>query len=262
MKLAHVADLHFGAARMDVLAAAQDAILNARPDALIVSGDVSQRGKRVEFAAAREWVDEIGLPSLVVPGNHDTPLLNVHARATAPFARYRDYFGDLTRSLKIGSGRIDPLNTARGWQARKNWAEGSVRLSDLEAAIEASGSAHHPHLLACHHPFRSMQGALLRTETRRGDIASQRVAASPVSVVLTGHVHTPHVEEVVEPGGKYLAVSAGTLSTRLRRAPPGFNMLSFSPDKVSVTAFALSGDVFVAQPTLSYRLNQAEPGDA
>lgn len=259
MRLVHVADLHFGAARDDVMSAASDAILRAKAEGLIVSGDVTQRGKRVEFAAARQWVDEIGLPTLVVPGNHDTPLMNAHARATAPFARYMEYFGDLTRPLQVGLARIDPLNTARGWQVRQNWAEGSVRLSDLESAIDGEGSQSLLRLLVCHHPFRSLQGARLRTRTRRGHVASRRLAASPIDALLTGHVHTPHIEEVLEPGGRYLAISAGTLSMRLRRAPQSFNLIDLTAEEILVTPVVYDEHAFVAQLPESFYTKSKEP---
>lgn len=260
MRLVHVADLHFGAADADVMSAASEAILRFRAEGLIVSGDVTQRGKRVEFAAARQWVDDIGLPTLVVPGNHDTPLMNAHARATAPFARYMEYFGDLTRPLEIGLARIDPLNTARGWQMRQNWAEGTVRLSDLESAIEAEGSESPLRLLVCHHPFKSLHGARLRTSTRRGYIASRRLAASQINALLTGHVHTPHIEEVTEPGGSYLAISAGTLSMRLRRAPQSFNLIDLTADEIVVTPVVYDNQAFVAQSPESFIAKRKEPG--
>ena len=44
---------------------------------------------------------------------------------------------------------------------------------------------------------------------------------------MTGHVHTPHAELIRDPsGGAYIAITAGTLSTRLRAQPPAFNILS------------------------------------
>lgn len=256
MKLAHVADLHFGAALPEVMAAAREEILRSGADALIVSGDVTQRGKRSEFDSARAWVDDIGLPALVVPGNHDTPLLNMHARTLEPFARYTEYFGDLTRPLSIDAARIYPLNTARGWQARHNWAEGVVNLSDLQATIDAEEDSPHPRLIACHHPFKSLQGAPLRTRTKRGDRASKHLAASSIDALLTGHVHTPHVEEVSEGGGQYLAISAGTLSTRLRNTPPSLNLIDLQTEEITVTSVLYRTGSFEAVSPVRYALLQ------
>ena len=59
-----------------------------RPDLVIVSGDLTQRARRSEFAEARTFLDRIAAPRLVIPGNHDVPLYNVFRRALAPFGRY------------------------------------------------------------------------------------------------------------------------------------------------------------------------------
>ncbi|MEO0870645.1 MAG: metallophosphoesterase, partial [Pseudomonadota bacterium] len=119
-----MSDIHFGAQDEDALKAAERLIDSTSPDALIVCGDLTQRGKRAEFRAARSWLDQFGLPSLVVAGNHDTPLLNLVQRVASPFQRFEDTFDDYLRPLEIGGWRFVGLNTARGWQARRNWAEG------------------------------------------------------------------------------------------------------------------------------------------
>ena len=51
--LAHLSDLHFGRLDRAVLPALTRAIRAARPDVVVVSGDLTQRARRREFAAAR-----------------------------------------------------------------------------------------------------------------------------------------------------------------------------------------------------------------
>ncbi|HAQ76798.1 MAG TPA: hypothetical protein DCR96_09935, partial [Hyphomonas sp.] len=127
------------------------------------------------------------------------------------------------------------LNTARGWQARRNWAEGSVNLDDLDEAIVRAGKSRaEVKLIACHHPFHSLPGAPLRTRTRRGRRASDMVAASHVQMVLTGHVHTPSVVVRQRANGCYLAVSSGTLSVRLRAEPPSFNLIRLEEGELRI----------------------------
>ncbi len=245
MKIVHAADIHIGATSDALLEAARLAIAGAGGEALVVSGDLTQRGTRAEFSGARAWVDAVGLPTIAVPGNHDTPLLHAGHRLFKPFERYTDYFGDLTRPLNAGSARLFPLNTSRGWQTRTNWAEGSVDLKDLDGMITAAASAGDVPVMVCHHPFTPFSGAGLRTRTRRGDEASVRLASSPFRLLLTGHVHTPHAEWIHDRSGSYLAVSAGTLSLRLRRAPPGFNVLDLDAEGLRVTPFTLEDGAFV-----------------
>ena len=88
--IVHLSDIHFGRidpSTVQPLAAAIRRIAPA-PDLLAVSGDLTQRARRTEFAQAREFLDSLPFRRLVVPGNHDVPLYNVFTRFATPLARY------------------------------------------------------------------------------------------------------------------------------------------------------------------------------
>ncbi|KCZ93910.1 metallophosphoesterase family protein [Hyphomonas johnsonii] len=256
MRIVQLADLHFGAENIAAIHAASTRIDEMNPDLVVVSGDMTQRGKHSEFRAARKWVDALCRPTLIVPGNHDTPLLNMVSRASGPFQRHDSYFDAHAAPLRFGNVRVDGLNTARGWQARSNWAEGSVRLSQLESIASHQVAEGTVRLLACHHPFRSPSGAAMRTRTRRGERASERLAESNISVLLTGHVHTPHAELIRENTGTYLAVTAGTLSTRTRAAPAAFNCIHVSAGAVAVDALDFDGLAYASRPLGRWKLSE------
>lgn len=257
MRIVQLADLHFGAEDRRAMDAAVAQIADLQPDVIVVSGDMTQRGRHDEFDAARTWIEAFSRPTLIVPGNHDTPLLNLVSRASSPFQRHHGYFEDHALPQCLGGIRIDGLNTARGWQVRSNWAEGSVRLAHLEDILDQRAGDGTIRMLACHHPFRSPRDAPLRTRTRRGAAASEILAASPISILLTGHVHTPHAELITEATGAYLAITAGTLSTRLRSAPAAFNSLDISGDAVTVSTHNFDGAGF--QPRLLGAWSATEP---
>ena len=260
MRIVQLADLHFGTEDPRAIDAAASRIDGLEPDVIVVSGDMTQRGKHREFQAARDWIDTLGRPTLVVPGNHDTPLLNMLSRARRPFKRHHSYFPVRTDMLQVGDVSIDGLNTARGWQARSNWAEGSVRLDHLAEIVSRDAPADSLRMLACHHPFRSPTGAPLRTQTRRGVRASEMLAASDIAVLLTGHVHTPHAELIREATGNYIAISAGTLSTRLRNALPAFNSLELTESSLSVETHDFDGTAFSARPLGNWQMSEIMPG--
>jgi len=259
MRIVQLADLHFGTEDPRAIDAAASRISVLEPDVIVVSGDMTQRGKHREFQAARDWVDSLARPTLVVPGNHDTPLLNMLSRARYPFQRHHAYFPAGDDMLQVDSVSVEGLNTARGWQARSNWAEGSVRLDHLAEIVTRDAPPDSLRMLACHHPFRSPTDAPLRTRTRRGVPASQMLAASDIAVLLTGHVHTPHAELIRETTGCYIAISAGTLSTRLRNALPGFNSLDVTDTAISVEAHDFDGMVFGARSLGRWRTSDIQP---
>ena len=67
--IAHISDLHFG--RHDpVIATGLLADLAAeKPDLIAISGDLTQRARRAEFAAAREFLDRLPAPAVAVPAS-------------------------------------------------------------------------------------------------------------------------------------------------------------------------------------------------
>ncbi|MAN45781.1 MAG: metallophosphoesterase [Alphaproteobacteria bacterium] len=234
--IVQLSDIHFGSEDADAIARCEAHIKEAAPDLLVICGDLTQRGRRREFDAAAEWLSGFDMPKLIVPGNHDTPMFDLASRALDPFARFKRHFEACQDEVRVKGIVAVGLNTARGWQVRRNWAEGSVDLEDLDEAIVRAGEQKADmKLLACHHPFRSLPHAPLRVRTRRGRRACDKVAASHIQMVLTGHVHTPSAVLRQRANGAYLAVSSGTLSTRLRAEPPSFNMIRLENDQIDIS---------------------------
>ena len=62
MRLFHVSDVHFG--REDAAAVAWfDALVAAeKPDAVIMTGDLTMRARRREFAQGSRWLQGLGVP--------------------------------------------------------------------------------------------------------------------------------------------------------------------------------------------------------
>ena len=87
--IVHVSDLHFGRVDPALLEPLHDAVHELQPDLLVVSGDLTQRARRAQFAAARDFLAGLPQPRIVVPGNHDVPLYDVARRFLAPLARFR-----------------------------------------------------------------------------------------------------------------------------------------------------------------------------
>ena len=90
----HLSDTHFGTEQSEVCEALLHLALEVRPDVVILSGDITQRARREQFAAARRFLETLAAPvKLVIPGNHDIPLFNLAARLFNPYGNYRRAFG-------------------------------------------------------------------------------------------------------------------------------------------------------------------------
>src|SRR5688572_7377593 len=92
--IVHLSDLHFG--RMDprVVTPLVSAVEAVAPDLVAVSGDLTQRARRAQFADAQAFLEALRFPRLVVPGNHDVPLYDIATRFLRPLARYRRFVAE------------------------------------------------------------------------------------------------------------------------------------------------------------------------
>src|SRR5205814_7363149 len=79
-----------------------------------ISGDLTQRAKRHEFAAAKAFLARIPFPQLVVPGNHYIPLYDLGRRFLRPLNRYRRYITENLSPLFVDDElAVLGVNTAR-----------------------------------------------------------------------------------------------------------------------------------------------------
>ena len=113
-RILHFSDTHFGTERKAVVEAALDLAAAQAPDLVVLSGDITQRARRRQFAAARAFIERLSLPVLAVPGNHDIPLFNVFARALNPYGNYKRALGAVLEPVFENPGLLAiGVNTTR-----------------------------------------------------------------------------------------------------------------------------------------------------
>src|ERR687889_1424872 len=96
-RIIHLSDVHFGRTDPVVVAAVLALVRRMEPHLVVVSGDLTQRARAWQFREAREFLDALPRPQIVVPGNHDVPLYNVFARFFQPLDNYKEH---ITRDLE------------------------------------------------------------------------------------------------------------------------------------------------------------------
>lgn len=234
-RLFHISDLHFGLEDRDALAWFRDCVRRERPDAVLITGDLTMRARSREFAAACDWIAALDLPVTVEVGNHDLPYFNPIARAFRPYARIGRIRALVERELDLAGVSVVPLKTTARAQWRLDWSKGCVTPRALDrtlAAIDAlpKGAAV---LVTAHHPLVEA-GTKGRALTRGGEAALTALAARGVAAVLTGHVHDPFDLMRETPAGPIRMIGAGTLSQRIRSTPPSFNAITLDDTRVEV----------------------------
>jgi 3',5'-cyclic AMP phosphodiesterase CpdA len=243
-----IADVHFGAEDKEAIAALGSKVAELDPDITVICGDITQNGKKAEFAAARDWISQLPGPKIITPGNHDTPMFGLAQRLFDPFGRFNDYIAPLSVSQFTDQHvSIVELNTARGWQAKTDWSLGAVNAQALETAIDNLMMAPPAtvKMLAVHHPLIYPPSSPLQKETKHGVRALKRLSASDIDVVLSGHVHTPFFLQRQPDQTDIMSIGAGTLSTRRRNKPASFNHLEIDKTHIIKTEIYWQSGVFL-----------------
>jgi 3',5'-cyclic AMP phosphodiesterase CpdA len=251
LTLAHLSDLHFGRLDPAVAESLRKHLLSAPPDVVIVSGDFTQRARRGQFRAAAEWVKSLPGQKLVVPGNHDVPLLNVWARLVDPLGRYRRYVtSDLRPVLRAGEATILGINSAaRGsWRWNGFWKDGSIRRHDVrEIRLFFEKNPSELRVVVTHHPLAVDDDRYARDRARRYVEALAAFAEARVDLILYGHIHIPHAQ-LTEVGGRRMVLAMSGTSTSVRRRAGqanSYNRIVVDADRMTVDVMSHSAGEFV-----------------
>jgi 3',5'-cyclic AMP phosphodiesterase CpdA len=186
--VAQISDTHFdlgprNAERAErVMAYLAD--LRRRPDAILVTGDVTDSGKPDQYREARVALDAADLPVYSIPGNHDEraafrdTLLG--EPGTSEPINHAHRVGELTVALMDSSIPGEP--GGRLTDETYDWLHGVL------AAAPADG----PILLALHHPpvhlFSPVIDEISLADPRR--LAEIVAADDRIVGVVTGHAHS------------------------------------------------------------------------
>ncbi|MFO1532560.1 MAG: metallophosphoesterase [Thermoplasmatota archaeon] len=260
-RVAHLSDLHFGTEDPAVVAGLARDVAEVKADLVVVSGDLTQRAKRKEFAAAASFLRSLPAPFLAVPGNHDIPLYNVARRLWSPFGRYRRLVSpELMPRYSDDELAVIGFNTSLEFV----WKGGLVRRAQM-AALQgwAAVAGHRLRVVFAHHPFSLPTGRRSHSLVRRSGDAMRVMEEVGVDLVLTGHHHIGGYSEsrAFAAGGPHrvVIVSAGTaMSRRVRGDPNSYNLVHVDPGRIAVEERAWNGERFAARHVQTYP-RQTEP---
>ena len=255
--LVHISDLHFGRdADLAQTRAIAALVPSIAPDAICVSGDLTQRARHGEFQAALAFVERLQAvaPTITLPGNHDVQWWEspFHLLGTRRiYAKYRRWFGlELTPSLTVPGAVICTALTSHGvaagsmtWNLNDMAVKGHLPASEVERVRRCFASAppDAARVLMMHHNV--LPGSISRRMglARRGEAQRRLVALAP-DVILTGHDH----EEDAALLGDHIVVSAASTHTRRTRGqrPSAFNVLHIDADRIGVRHWRWDGLAF------------------
>lgn len=231
-----LSDTHFGTEQAPVVAALTELVRSHQPSVIVLSGDITQRARRSQFAAARQFMAQLpAAPILAIPGNHDIPLFNPVARFCFPYANYAREFGSQLEP-EYESDRLLVLcvKTTR----RLRHKDGEVSEAQIERVCRRLRSARPDQLriVVTHQPVHVIRTKDLANLLHGHELAVRRWSHAGVDVMMGGHIHLPYVrplsERFTDLSRSVWAVQAGTaVSRRIREGVPNsVNVIRYPPD--------------------------------
>lgn len=254
--IAHISDLHFGKTHTHMEEPLRTYLAGFPPKLITVSGDITQRAKRKEFHAAKEFFDSLPAPTLVVPGNHDVLWHNPIERIFFPLKRFKRYIHKDPEPLYVDDNLlIMGINTAHG----KTTQYGKVHLYQLlriEQYIHTYPQR--TNIIVSHHPFHVENASLKHHVVTGSSRIANILVRSGVDIFLFGHFHTFHSDAATltheDTDMTSLMIHAGTsLSTRTRKEHPSFNLITVTHPLVTVDHVIWRDDIQSFAPENSYR---------
>lgn len=160
------------------------------PDALAVTGDLTNLGTREECLTAARWLGNIPTPRAVIPGNHDT-LVRAPWDDGPGLWRHLGGMADPHTPVLLKVGDVALIGVSSAISTPPFFATGRVdrtQLEHLAALLETTGREGLCRVVLIHHPPR--HGMVLRHKSlldleRFADIVRVRGA----EMILHGHSH-------------------------------------------------------------------------
>ena len=228
----HLSDLHFGTEKQACMHAIQVFCEQHQPEAVVVSGDITQRAKFYQFYACKQFLDGLKRPYLVVPGNHDIPLYHIWNRVFSPFVRYQFFFGLAESVLETEHFYLVGLNSIR----RRHHTKGHISFAQIQSVAQKLRQAPKDKikLVVVHQPFYSAPDDAhgIKDCPILGKMALENWSQVGLNGLLHGHLHQPAVydlNQIYALGALHpvLDIHAGTATSyRLHRGlPNSFNVI-------------------------------------
>ena len=202
------------------------------PDVVVVSGDLTQRAKKSEYALAASILERLPAPYVVTPGNHDVPLFRVWERMNAPHRNWKAAISsDLDTVTRVEGATFVALDSTAPHRTLVNGRLEAEQLDFARRAFDAA-PAGDLRILVVHHHFVPVPDGTDGMPLPHARALVGAFEAMGVAFVLGGHVHQTHVTTssdllgAREGPGIPLIACGTTTSWRGRGAERGLNSLN------------------------------------
>jgi 3',5'-cyclic AMP phosphodiesterase CpdA len=252
MKAAHLSDLHFGnhvsSEKLDSL---KNDLVSHGLELLVITGDVTDRGRISQFRWAQAFLKSLQIPFIVVPGNREIGFSAVWEWMLPSFAmrRYSHFFGASDRVVYRSESNRVVFMGLNSVHAFPSWPGTVSRETRYWLREQASRFEDYLKVLFLHHPVLpvirgssfwahslSDAGEILNICTQNG-----------IKLILQGHKHRSAVMEVNFPQREAKVVVSSCGAPLMSRWDSVYHLMELSSDSIVIHPREFFEGKFVAK---------------
>lgn len=220
--------------------------LPQQPDAIVLTGDLTDFGREAEYAHLARLLAPLTMPLYLLPGNHDE---REQMRRSFPDHTYLGTDGPVRYSVRVGALRLVALDTAVAGashgeldDAQLDWLEGTLAACRGEPVVIAM---HHP-------PFSTLIGHMDRIGLLQGRDRLEAIVRQHPNVerIVCGHLHRAIdvrfggtiASTSPAPGHQVRLDLAPDAASAWTLEPPGYRLHAWTSEQRLVTHLAMSGE--------------------
>ena len=159
--------------------------LKQQPDAVVITGDLTDFGRAAEYTHLAELLKPLNMPLYLMPGNHDD---RSQLRRSFPGHSYLGVNGFVQFAVTIGGLRLLSIDTTV--PQKSHGSLGKEQCKWLEAQLELCNDQ--PVIIAMHHPpFHTLIGHMDEIGLLQGSTELEALVSRYPNIerVICGHLH-------------------------------------------------------------------------
>ncbi len=239
MKAAHLSDLHFGShVSREKLDSLKNDLLSLCPELLVITGDITDRGRISQFRWAQAFLKSLEIPFIVVPGNREIGFSAIWEWMLPSFAmrRYTQFFGASDRVVYRSESNKVVFIGINSVHSFPSWPGSVSRETRYWLKEQASHFENYLKVLFLHHPVLpvirgssfwahslSDAGEILNICTQYG-----------IRLILQGHKHRSAVMEVNFPQREARVVVSSCGAPLMSRWDSVYHLIELSPSTIVI----------------------------
>jgi 3',5'-cyclic AMP phosphodiesterase CpdA len=259
MRFAHLSDLHFGGLtckdRLRGLAedlAAQEAKL------LVLTGDITDRGRISQFRWARAFLDSLAVPFIAVPGNREIGISAAWEWLVPRLAmgRFRRFFGSSDRVLYSCHDEKVAFFGLNSVHPFPSWPGTITRETRYWLKAQAPRFSGYAKVLFLHHPvIPAIRGSSFwaHTFSEAGEVLNIATQTG-IGLILQGHKHRSSVVEIHIPERRARVVVSAGGAPLTSRWDSTYHLIDLDGSDVAVTPREFRDGEFRATETYRFSM--------